>query len=197
MGVFGQAQGREHVFPQPPKVFGEPPQVQLEVAYPLVPETKLLHEMFDVFQSRVCRLRFGLGSLERVSIVEKGKRGGLLLDGWDSLTQRHVVVVLYRYILGFLDVVDALQNSKAMADTADAHLLQVFVQERHQGLADDVVLWGERRSAGRKDWMAEGHYKPINLSEYCCKPMVAMKSAHSSTVHSEMMVSGSLSPLVR
>ena len=37
---------------------------------------------------------------------------------------------------------------------------------------------------------------PKNWSPYCFSPMMAKKSAHSSCVHSDIIVSGSLSPLL-
>lgn len=56
------------------------------------------------------------------------------------LTQWQVVIALDGYVLCFLDVVDALQDGQPVADTSDAHALQVVVLQRHERLADDFVF---------------------------------------------------------
>ena len=95
-----------------------------------------------------------------------------------------------------------------MSDTGNLHALQVVVMQRHQRLANNVVFYPTVSIQtettpttcpglvlkGRK---AEGVHPPMKRSAYCCRPMLPIKSAHSSTVHSVMMVSGNLSALVR
>lgn len=108
------------------------------------------------------------------------------------------MVALDGHILRNLHIVDTLEDSQAMTDTVDAHRLKIVMQQCNEGLADDLVLCAAVSLTGEllTDRLKSRH-KPINLFEYCSNPMVAMKSAHSSTVHSDMMVSGSLSALVR
>ncbi len=108
------------------------------------------------------------------------------------------MIALNGHILRNLDIVDALENGQAMADAVDAHRLEIIVQQRNESLANDLVFCVLLSLTCRllTDSSPLGHL-PINLLEYCSNPIVAMKSAHSSAVHSDIMVSGSLSALVR
>jgi hypothetical protein len=116
-----------------------------------------------------------------------------------GLTKGHVVVALYRDILSLFHIVYALKDGETMSHTGDAHALQVIVMQRHQSLADDFIFCGhdcvspqgallERELSGDV---------PTKRSAYCVRPMLPMKSAHSSAVHSVTMVSGSRSALSR
>lgn len=50
------------------------------------------------------------------------------------------MVAFYRHILGLLDIVHAFQYGESVADTCNAHRLEVVVQQSDQGLADDLVV---------------------------------------------------------
>ena len=50
------------------------------------------------------------------------------------------MIALQWNVLSFLDVVDALEDGQAMAHTGDAHALEIVVQQRNQGLSDNVIF---------------------------------------------------------
>ena len=58
----------------------------------------------------------------------------------ETPTQWHVVIALNGHILRLFDVVYALENGQTMADTADAHALEILVQQRDESFANNVVV---------------------------------------------------------
>ena len=107
------------------------------------------------------------------------------------------MIALYGNVLGLLHIVDALENGQSMADTRNPHGFQVIVQQSYQGLADNLVFCQPSVSQSARSGMLLDFHPPRKRSEYCSKPMVATKSAHSSAVHSVMIVSGRRSALLR
>jgi len=108
------------------------------------------------------------------------------------------MVGLDRDVLGLFDVKHRLEYGQPVPDTADAHCLEVFMLQGDEGLADNFVFLSEAcQSALRVNQSVAGVCSPMKMSAYCCRPMLAMKSAHSSAVHSDMMVSGRRSALER
>ena len=85
-----------------------------------------------------------------------------------------------------------------MADTGDAHALEIVMKQGHQSFADDFVFFAVKLAlVARAPLETELlPYLPINRSAYWERPILLIKSAHSSTVHSEMMVSGRRSALL-
>lgn len=56
------------------------------------------------------------------------------------LTQRYIVVALYRDVLGLFDIVNTLQDGQAVADAGDAHRLQILVQQCDEGFSNNVIF---------------------------------------------------------
>ncbi len=86
---------------------------------------------------------FGVGGY--VSMVTRSlTRGGLqsgTLRGEETHTQRNVVIALDGDILGFLDVVHALEDGQAVSNTSHAHRLEIIVEQSYKSFANDLVLW--------------------------------------------------------
>ena len=57
-----------------------------------------------------------------------------------QLTQRHIVVCFYGHILLYLGVVNCLQDSQAMPDTAHAQLFQLSMLQSYQYIPRDTLL---------------------------------------------------------
>lgn len=60
------------------------------------------------------------------------------------------MIAFQRHILRLLDLVHALQDCQPVADTGDAHGLEIIVQKCHEGFADDFVLCVEIMSVRKK-----------------------------------------------
>lgn len=75
-----------------------------------------------------------------------------------------------------------------MANASDAHLFQLLMLERDQSLSDNLVLYTEIRQDLRNTNSIAT--LPVKSDRYCRSPRLATKSAHSSAVHSVMIVRG-------
>lgn len=80
-----------------------------------------------------------------------------------------------------------------MADTVDAHLLQLVVLQRNKGLTHDTVLCRRPVSvkAGR---VVNEIFSPRKDPQYCSRPREVKNSTHSSAVQSEMIDRGVRGP---
>lgn len=63
----------------------------------------------------------------------------------EARTERNVVVTLDGDILRFLDVVDALEDSQAVADTSHAHGPEIIMEQSYKSLTDDLVLYTDKQ----------------------------------------------------
>jgi len=111
-----------------------------------------------------------------------------------ALTERNIVIAFDRDILLHLDIVDTFENGESVPHTCYTHFLQILMLQGHKGLADNLVLCGGVSVCQTR--LLETGTIPRNTSAYCPSPRLPTKSAHSSGVHSVMIVSGRWSPLL-
>lgn len=63
-----------------------------------------------------------------------------VIDRVGVRTEWNVVVDIQRDLLSRFDFIHALQDGQAVANTVDAHFLQLVVLQRDQRLADNTIL---------------------------------------------------------
>jgi hypothetical protein len=102
------------------------------------------------------------------------------------------VVALDGNVLLDLDIIYALENGEAMSNTGHPHLLQIVMLQCYQCLANNFIFCSSQCQLELS--LEAREVIPRNWSPYCRNPKVLTKSAHSSAVHSVIIVSGSRSP---
>lgn len=116
------------------------------------------------------------------------KRAGKKKDHtkWD------IVVHIERNLLSSLNLIDALQNGKAVPNTIDAHFFQFIVLQRDERLAHDTIFCKVALANVVHDRIHE--ISPRKDPQYCSRPREVKNSEHSSAVHSDMIDRGVRGP---
>lgn len=114
-----------------------------------------------------------------------------------------------RYVLRLFDVKHGLKDGESVPDAEKSHRLEVFMLQSNKGLANNLVFYKQTHDLSAFLRIIPLHHHilthgivtvrclPMKISAYCCSPMLAIKSAHSSAFHSEIIVSGKRSALER
>jgi hypothetical protein len=103
------------------------------------------------------------------------------------------MVRIHGNVLFHFGFVDTFEDGQSMSNAGNAHLFQLIMLQSDESLPDNFVFWCIEKPRSEQRLRENRHANsntPKKEARYWRRPNPATKSAHSSAVHSVIMVRG-------